>query len=283
MDADILRLILLILGAFLILGIYLWERHKRINGRVQAIRRAEQEDRIEPVLGGHGDPETGRLATEPTIADEEMERALRELGDLVGDDDGFTARKKAPDTPRARRKSKTPDPVETRQQDLFADDAVVDDDHFKPKNDGDLPTLILQINIVSPARAFRGEELMRAIESVELQFGEMNIFHRRGGNNQKGAVLFSMASLVEPGTFPIDDMAGFTTPGLALFAQLPGAQDGLAIFSDMLMTAERLAADLGGELQDETHSRLTKQTVEHIRSQVLEHRRKVQLAKSRIQ
>ncbi len=90
-----------------------------------------------------------------------------------------------------------------------------------------------------------------------------------------------MASLVEPGTFPVKAMDEFDTPGLALFTQLPGPGDSLAIFSDMLFTAQRLAALLNGELQDETHSALTKQTVEHIRSQILEHRRLVQLARSR--
>jgi cell division protein ZipA len=76
-------------------------------------------------------------------------------------------------------------------------------------------------------------------------------------------------------------MEGFSTPGLAFFAQLPGHGDSLAIFSDMLFTAQRLLAILGGELQDETHSALTKQTIEHIRSQIMEHRRLVQLARSR--
>jgi cell division protein ZipA len=76
-------------------------------------------------------------------------------------------------------------------------------------------------------------------------------------------------------------MEGFSTPGLTLFAQLPGPGDSLAIFSDMLFTAQRLAAKLDAEMQDETHSALTKQTVEHIRSQIMEHRRLVQLARSR--
>ncbi len=49
----------------------------------------------------------------------------------------------------------------------------------------------------------------------------------------------------------------------------------------MLFTAERLAALLGGVLQDETHSTLTKQTIENLRSQIVEHRRLVQLARSR--
>ena len=57
--------------------------------------------------------------------------------------------------------------------------------------------------------------------------------------------------------------------------------DGLATLSDMLFSAERIAALLDGELQDETHSVLSKQTIEHMRSQILEHRRQVQLAQKK--
>jgi cell division protein ZipA len=49
----------------------------------------------------------------------------------------------------------------------------------------------------------------------------------------------------------------------------------------MLFTAERLAALLDGELQDESHSVLSKQTIEHMRGKILEHRRQVQLALSK--
>ena len=55
------------------------------------------------------------------------------------------------------------------------------------------------------------------------------------------------------------------------------SMDGVAVFADMLSTAERMAAILDGELQDETHSALTKQTIEHMREEILEYRRHMQL------
>jgi cell division protein ZipA len=109
----------------------------------------------------------------------------------------------------------------------------------------------------------------------------MNIFHRYEHPGRKSRVLFSLASMVEPGHFPLDDMSGFSTPGVTLFAQFPGPRDSLATFSDMLFTAERLAAMLDAELQDESHSALTRQTIEHIREEILEHRRQIQLARKK--
>jgi len=74
-------------------------------------------------------------------------------------------------------------------------------------------------------------------------------------------------------------MAAFSTPGLLLFTQLPGVRDGLEIYSDMLYAANELAGILGGVLQDETHSVLSKQTIQHTRDAIMEHRRKLRLAK----
>jgi cell division protein ZipA len=145
-----------------------------------------------------------------------------------------------------------------------------------------LPELILQLNVVSRgARKFSGADLEEAAAECGLAPGDMQIYHRRRGGGASEPVIFSMASMVKPGTFPFDAMEAFATPGLALFARLPGPVDGLAVFNEMLATAERLAEHLGGDLQDETHSVLTRQTVEHLRSRVLEHGRLVQLARKK--
>jgi len=51
MSADLLRLILFIAGAGLILGIYFWERQKRIDASVHAVRRErelEEHTLVEP-------------------------------------------------------------------------------------------------------------------------------------------------------------------------------------------------------------------------------------------
>ncbi|MEW8210770.1 MAG: cell division protein ZipA C-terminal FtsZ-binding domain-containing protein, partial [Candidatus Thiodiazotropha taylori] len=107
-----------------------------------------------------------------------------------------------------------------------------------------------------------------------------SIYHRLSSDSRQ-APQFNLASMVEPGTFPSENVEQFTTPGLTLFTQLPVPGDSMAVFSDLLFTAERLAALLDGELQDDTHSALTKQTIEHLRGQIIEHRRQVQLARSK--
>ena len=90
-----------------------------------------------------------------------------------------------------------------------------------------------------------------------------------------------MANLVEPGNFDLEKMADFSTPGLTLFAQLPGPLEGVRLFDEMLATAQRLAALLDGEIQDESHSDMSRQTIEHLREELVEFERKVRLARKK--
>ena len=280
MDADTLRLILVVLGGVLILGIYLWERHQRTDARIKAIRHAQHQKRVEPTLDSTG--AVTQTESTPVESDDDsgLDTALKELGDLVSEE-----RKPRPEDPKRwqkrQRNKESRKPEEHPRQDMFADEAVADTDHRRQADPG-IPTMILQINVVSRDDGFHGMDIMRVVQGLDLSAGDMQIFHRCGRAGRNGPVLFSMASLVEPGIFPLDSMEDYKTPGLTLFAQLPGPEESITLFSDMLSTAESLAAELNGELQDETHSRLTKQTVEHMRSQILEYNRKVQLAKSKL-
>lgn len=279
MDADILRLILFLAGVGLILGIYFWDRHKRVNARIHAIRKAQQEggDTVPRSAGERQEPAWDSVAQEPSetedveqartpdddLDEDSLQRELEQLNSLAHED-------QAPQEDR---------PAEAKQSafSFTADDEAVQDELERD----DVPGMILQINVVASGAPFSGNDIMRVTRDTDLIHGDMNIFHRFSGEPGASRVIFSMASMVEPGIFPLDRMDSFSTPGLVLFGQLPGPKDGLAAFSDMLFTAERLAAMLDGELQDETHSVLSKQTIEHIRERILEHRRQVQLALSR--
>jgi len=263
MDADLLRLILFIAGVALVLGIYLWDRHKRTRNRLDEIQRARERS-------SSLDPEALWSADQGEAVD--LNQELGELGEML------VAEREPPEAATAQAGIEEDEKLKSipGQIDFFeslSPDVVV------PVNAPakDVPSKIIQINIIARAAFFEGNDILRAAYDAELKLGDMKIFHRYPQGKNAGRALFSMASMVEPGVFPIATMSDFSTPGLTLFAVLPGPEDGIAIFSDMLFTAERIAALLDGELQDETHSALTKQTIEHLREEILEHRRKIQL------
>ncbi|MCG8383525.1 MAG: cell division protein ZipA [Gammaproteobacteria bacterium] len=127
---------------------------------------------------------------------------------------------------------------------------------------------VISLNVkASEEGSFKGEDLLRVFKEREYEFGEMDIFHSR----YQGKVVFSIINLVEPGWFDPDTMDGFLTPGIALFMQLPGPLSADVAFDVMLSEARVLAEDLGGEVYDAAHQRLTGKVVEELHASVTEY------------
>lgn len=137
------------------------------------------------------------------------------------------------------------------------------------------PEEVLIINVMArPGHYFQGEPLLQEIFDAGMRYGSMNIFHRYRDARGGGPVLFSLANMVKPGTFDLDAMEQFQTPGVSLFMTLPMSGDSLEAFDLMLDTAKGIAENLYGELKDENRSVMTKQTMEHARQRVLEFERR---------
>jgi len=109
--------------------------------------------------------------------------------------------------------------------------------------------LLVLMVIAKPGQQFVSYELLQAIYSAGLQFGEMNIFHFYQMTFKGRAALFSLASATEPGDFNLDKMGNYACNGLTLFANLKQVQDPQYVFDLMIKTAEQLADDLDGELR----------------------------------
>ena len=137
------------------------------------------------------------------------------------------------------------------------------------------PQEVLVINVMAPkGQYFQGGKLLDLLVATDMRFGEMDIFHRHLDAGGEGPVLFSMANMVVPGTFELNKMREFSTPGVSLFLTLPLASDSLAAFNIMAGTAKCLVDNMGGELKDEQRSVMTNQTLEHCRQRILEFERK---------
>jgi cell division protein ZipA len=141
---------------------------------------------------------------------------------------------------------------------------------------------IVTLHVMAPAHSpFRGKDLLRAFELAGLEYGDMNIYHRHLVVDGVARNACFVANLVNPGTFDPGQMEDFTTPGLSLFLRLPGEVEGVRALDDMVETARRLAAELNGELRDETRSALSRQRIEHLRGEVLEFERKLRVLHAR--
>ena len=59
------------------------------------------------------------------------------------------------------------------------------------------------------------------------------------------------------------------TPGLLIFARLPGPVNGLALFDDLLDAAQKMTDKLDGTLCDESRQALSQSSIESMRSRIL--------------
>ena len=139
---------------------------------------------------------------------------------------------------------------------------------------------VFMINVVArDPTGFRGEDILHILLACDLRFGDMNFFHRHEYEAGRGAIVFSVANMMQPGVFDIDNMSDFNSPGLVFFVTLPGPDDMMKAFDYMLETAQAVARNLGGDVLDETRSVITKQTLEHNRQQIRDLERRM-LAKA---
>jgi cell division protein ZipA len=141
-------------------------------------------------------------------------------------------------------------------------------DNVHPESEPD--QLILALHVVSREQdGFAGSDVLVALESTDLHYGEYRAFHRLTNNDMRESI-FSVANMVEPGVLDPEVLPGMRIPGLTLFLLLPGPQNGVAACAEMLATARSLARQLNGEVLDNTRSTLTTQSAQAIRERILE-------------
>jgi len=127
---------------------------------------------------------------------------------------------------------------------------------------------VLVLNVMAHEdELIQGDDLLPVLLAAGLRFGEMNIFHRHAGG-KSGPVLFSVANVLNPGTFDLNSISEFSTKGLCFFLTLPNVINNMQAFDEMLRTAQQLCDGLDAELKDDNRSVMTAQTIEHYRERI---------------
>ena len=216
-----LRWVLLLIGAIVVAGVYLYSR--KVSQRPPPTER-RKEPSIEVVSDPAGEP---LEVTEPDLEDP--------AADAV-------------------------EPVE-EQEELA-----------KPELASEPPEqMIVTLRLVAgKQRYFKGDELALALRGLGLRHGKFGIFHRYEGTDEKKTI-FSVASLVEPGSFDLKNLKDQEIPGISMFLVLPGPMDGPQAFDLMMTAARTLVQGLGGELLDESGSTLSIQRERFMREEIIKY------------
>lgn len=135
-----------------------------------------------------------------------------------------------------------------------------------PSKDGD--DMVIALTIMAPEDArFSGKAVKAALDSSDLHFGDLQIYHRFTSGSRKQSI-FSVANILDPGTLLPDKFVSLMTPGLLIFARLPGPVNGLIVFDDLLETAQFLTEKLGGILSDDAREPISDLRLETMRSRI---------------
>ena len=118
-------------------------------------------------------------------------------------------------------------------------------------------------------KTFAGDELVLSMRGIGLRHGKFGIFHRYDGNDET-KVVFSAASLIEPGSFDLQNIKGQEIPGISLFLILPGPMDCVEAFDSMLAAARAMTQSLDGELLDESGNTLSIQRERYLREEMIQ-------------
>ncbi len=111
-----------------------------------------------------------------------------------------------------------------------------------------------------------GADLLQAALKTGMEFGDMDIFHRKMDGAEQA--VFCLANAVKPGSFDKEAWNTFETSGLAMFMTLPGPMLALDAWDMMLASARRMAEILHAEIQDGDHEPFTRQAEARLREEM---------------
>jgi len=255
-----LRLSLLIIGCFVVLGIYLWEVFSTGTPK----KRTDIFDAVDEIPDMPVYPMNNDEADNYYAAADDLGSLLTKSRDQNISVDDTTNAFNITETTKTMDEPKKDLPLDMSVKDYEAsisdnddnDDydifAVIEEnihkqDEINKKQETETPENnqssedLLVLYITSPTHTlFNGLSISKAADEVGMVYGHMNIFHHFGpGKLHSGQPLFSIANMYEPGSFDLGRMADLRTKGIAAFMYSPASIDASVVFELFLNTTQR--------------------------------------------
>ena len=228
-----LRWILLAVGAVFVIAIY-------VLGRSHRQRQRDIVDELEDDL--------------PEFSAQDLNEVDEGVGEVrIISGAGFMAEEFVSDEAIAEHQKDYPD------ENVAPDDGESDDES-QGSSQADIVVLYI---LAKGDKPLIGSQINSSAQAMGLRFGEMNIFHYQ----PDGRSVFSLANMLEPGSFDADNIHELKTTGLTVFMQIK-AGDPLDDLTEMLQRSYQLAGLLDARLCNHKRKPLTEQDAENYRAQV---------------
>lgn len=229
MEENSLRLILLVAGIVILIGIYVYDLvQKKKLEKEDPYDDEVRQQKIEPVISNDTGISRASMAAQ---ADEEYFETAEPIVESVTLDESPIADETVPTAEQAQ---------------------------------------VIQLAILpTEGCLLSGPALLDAFTKLDLEFGEMGIFHYYERQEGDETQCFHVANILEPGTFPVGSMSDFESTGIILFFQVNASTHPESAFDSMLNTARELSQMLNASLVDNEMKELTLNKIEAIQSQLM--------------
>ena len=289
---DGLRLSLLIVGLAVVAGIvvYTWLRRRRASPRRDGLGPISDEPGLEP----------GEFRDIPVVPGAEFESSDIPVEDLGGvfaplrDDSGkelsvdvsilaglrATYESTVGGDSIAAQDSVADVAPETFALAPEASDSMYDASSFEQVDVAEVPDaadaepLVIDMSrpmiyfmLIARERSVSGRTILESLDAGGFRPGAMQLYYWQ--SESEPAVVFGVASLVEPGVLDPESLLETETPGLVTFMSV--SQDmSLAVktFNAMVGVSRHLARKIDARVCDETQSTLTAQAENHLREKI---------------
>lgn len=137
--------------------------------------------------------------------------------------------------------------------------------HSSANYSATLPNSLVVLHLKPKSKdSFWGKDVFDTLEDYQLKLGAMHVFHYQ----QDSQRIFSIANMVEPGTFDVDKMISSRIKGLTAFMQLDQQEDVIDAFNVMIKKLGEMADILEASIYDQQHAILTNQSLDVLRSAI---------------
>ena len=125
----------------------------------------------------------------------------------------------------------------------------------------EIPTIIQFYIAAKNGTDFKGVDLVKIFAQLGLQYGSVKVFERLDADRR---VDFAVASMVEPGVFPNEKLESFTTPGIVFFMQPKEVDNAGSVFADLISTMHQISIFLDGDELDGHRALLSEATIQSL-------------------
>ncbi|MEO1888736.1 MAG: cell division protein ZipA C-terminal FtsZ-binding domain-containing protein [Cycloclasticus sp.] len=228
MEENSLRLILLGVGVVILLGIYFYDALKK--------RLSRKEDKLDTFIPDE--------RIEPVMPTETSFSAVYD--EVTTSDDGSTQHESL------SQKDDMAEPIPKKDEVPVAEQAMV-----------------IQLTVLpKEGAAISGAAILDAFTALDLEFGDMGIFHCYERDDGVEVKRFHVANILEPGIFPVGGMADFKSTGVVLFFQTNDSVNPELAFENMLQTARELSQRFDAILAGGNMKELTMGDISDIQSKL---------------